>query len=276
MAAAFFLGNALVALVLAKGSVHWPSMLPPLAATVLIFFRLRIFDELKDYETDKALHPDRPLARGLISTIDAKRMALTVAVLELALAAASGPCAFAAWGVVLLFSLLMYREFFAGAWLRPKMELYAVSHTLVSGWIGLYIATAVSGMLPWRLPAGVWAFALANWAVFNVFEFARKTWARDEETPGIESYSGRLQPWGAALLTLSMVAGSALGLYAVVTRTAAADAARILALVMAAIPTVIGLVYTGHPRGAAGPLFRRTMEVYIVAYYLVLVGCILY
>ena len=46
------------------------------------------------------------------------------------------------------------------------------------------------------------AFALVNWSVFNVFEFARKTYGRDESDGRAETYSERLGPLGAVLLSL--------------------------------------------------------------------------
>lgn len=50
---------------------------------LLAFFHLRVFDEIKDYKNDLALHPERPLARGLISIREAKRVVFFLLCVEL-------------------------------------------------------------------------------------------------------------------------------------------------------------------------------------------------
>ena len=270
MVAAFFAGNAVTAAILTGATLSlWPGI-PAFIAVLLIFFRLRIFDEIKDCRTDRIAHPDRPLARGLISLREARWVAVAVATAEAALAAVCGPAALLAWGVVLGFSLLMYREFFVGSWLRPKMELYAVTHTLVSGAMGLFVAAALSDRYPWQMSAGVWAFVLVNWAVFNVFEFARKTFGRDEENPRIESYSRRLRPWGAAALCMSQVAFAVAGLSLLLRATGMIW----VVVAMAGLPAVGSVAYVCRPRLAVARAYRAIMQLFIVGYYIVLVACV--
>lgn len=273
MAASFFAGNAAAAAVLTGVEIHAPAAICGGLATLLIFFRLRVFDEIKDAQTDRELNPGRPLARALISLQEAWRVALCVGAAEAALELACGLPAFASWLVVLSFSLLMFREFFIGAWLRPRMELYAVTHTLVAGWMGMLAASTVSGLAPWQLPAGIWCLVLANWAVFNVFEFARKTWGSDEEKPGVDSYSARLRPMGAALLAMSQVVLAAAGAY-LLLREAAVVGAALPAAAMVALTGVASAVYVSRPLGWCAKAYRGTMSFFIVAYYLVVAACI--
>lgn len=232
-------------------------------ALLLIFFRLRVFDDIKDARSDVSQNPDRPLVRGLISAEEAKYVAGGVAMAEGGLSLLFGGSAVLAWGGVLLFSLLMYREFFVGTWLRPRMELYAVSHTLVSGLMGLYIASAATGRPLWELPDGLWAFLLANWAVFNVFEFARKTYAREEERPDVESYSKRWTPWGAVFLCLANV-----GVATYVFRRFSGPSFSLLGplgfLLLTIIPSVL---YARTPGIRQARLYRACMQIFIVGYY---------
>ena len=63
---AFFLGNAGFALIL-PGEEPWRQLAAAGLVVLLIFLRLRVFDEIKDFPSDRQLHPDRPLSRGMIS-----------------------------------------------------------------------------------------------------------------------------------------------------------------------------------------------------------------
>jgi 4-hydroxybenzoate polyprenyltransferase len=181
-------------------------LLLALVLLVSFFFRLRVFDEVKDLETDRLLNPRRPLARGLISVPEAKAVALWLLVPEGTLAFSLDALAGAVWAISAAYSLLMYREFFAGPWLRPRMELYAVVHTFVAGLMSATVYSSVAPQLGWRAPWRLACFALASWAVFNVYEFARKTFAVAEERSGVESYSSRRGFWGAAALIVSQAA----------------------------------------------------------------------
>jgi hypothetical protein len=109
-----------------------------------------------------------------------------------------GQAAFAAWSLVAGYSLLMYREFFIGRWLRPRLATYAVMHTLVACWIATWTFCAATGREFADMPASYAQLVFANWAVFNLFEFGRKTFGVEEERGPDESYSKRFGPVRAA------------------------------------------------------------------------------
>ena len=87
---AFGGGNLVVAL---HGSAFQPSagrIAAILGLTLLFFFRLRLFDELKDQDTDLTEHPERPFPRGLVSAAEAKGVAAGSLILEGAIGSSSG------------------------------------------------------------------------------------------------------------------------------------------------------------------------------------------
>lgn len=269
---AFGGGNLVVAL---HGSAVQPSagsMAAILALTLLFFFRLRLFDELKDHDTDLTEHPERPLPRGLVSAAEARSVAAGSLVLEGAIALLLGLPTTAAWVLAAIYSLLMYREFFCGRWLRPKMELYAVTHTLVAGGMGWFIACAATDFPPWELGPAVLAFALVNWSVFNVFEFARKTYGRDESDGRAETYSKRLGPLGAVLLSLGW-AGLAVFLtgylFPTLISTQWTWPAR---LILLGPPLVGSFFYLLHPRKKAARIFRVLFSAFLFVFYAVLIA----
>ena len=271
MAGAFFLGNWAAAS--AFMGIGWKSpanvgsvvaLVAAFIATLLIFFRLRAMDEIKDYQSDRSSHPDRPMPRGLISPREAKTMVAAGALAEFVLSAICGPAAMLAWAVLFAFSLLMFREFFIGPWLRPKTELYAITHTLVAGWMGLFIACGVSGLRLWELPSGAWVLALANWSVFNVYEFARKTFAPEEEQSGLESYSKRLGPQLAAVLSVAMAAGATAATWATIPRAGVWLACLVVLVAAGSVP------YCCRPNRTFARLFRGVTTAFLVAFYVAL------
>jgi 4-hydroxybenzoate polyprenyltransferase len=205
MIGAFLAANALAARGLGGPTPGWGVLAAVALALLSFFFRMRIFDEIKDYATDLRVNPGRPLARGLISLREAKAVAFLLFGFEGALMAVTGLPGFYAWAAAAAYSLLMYREFFIGPWLRPKMEAYAISHTLVAFFLSLLVFFAFFGAPLRHVPISVLSFAVAGWMVFNVFEFARKTFGPGEEREGVDSYTSRLGPWGAGV-TVSVMA----------------------------------------------------------------------
>ena len=55
---------------------------------MLMFLHLRIFDEIKDFKLDRIIHPNRPLARGLINVLEAKKITLLLIITQLIVSAA--------------------------------------------------------------------------------------------------------------------------------------------------------------------------------------------
>jgi hypothetical protein len=91
-------------------------------------------DEVKDVDKDRVVHPERPLARGLLS-VGKARKAVLLGVGGLAAwgAAFWGLSAPGALGMVLttLYSFAMYREFGLGPKLGRNLFVLALSHQLV-------------------------------------------------------------------------------------------------------------------------------------------------
>ncbi|MFH0952930.1 MAG: manganese transporter permease [Verrucomicrobiota bacterium] len=243
--------------------------------SLLFFFRLRCFDEIKDYQVDLKLNPTRPLARGLLALGQVKVVILALAVLELALAAALGAAALAAHAVAVGYSFLMYREFFIGRWLRPRLTTYAVTHTFVSILQGWSIAVQMTGVPLTRFTGFMLLFGPVNWMLFNVFEFARKTFAPEEERPRADSYSSLFKPLGAALLCTSQIV-IALGLLAALPRGSLAGfgwlvgPAWLAQALLALLPLGTAGFYVAHPEPVMARRYRAVLGAYLVLFYALL------
>jgi len=205
MVALFTMGNFVTAAHLA-GVAFEPVRFS--ASVILIFsffFRLRCFDEIKDYEVDLLINPNRPLARGLLQIYQVQKMLLCLTIFELVLSACLGLYAWCAHAVAFSYSMLMYREFFIGRWLRRHLTTYGVAHTLVAAVLGISIAAAATGTSIVDLPLRFIWFCALNWSMFNLFEFARKTFAIAEERPNVQTYSSQFGVRGAVFLSVSQI-----------------------------------------------------------------------
>lgn len=248
---------------------HTPIQRLSLALTFLIllsaFFRLRLFDEIKDYATDLKINPTRPLARNAISISQTKIIIIFLVLFELGLSFYLGLMPFLFHGLALTYSLLMYEEFFMGDWIRPHLTTYAVTHTFVSVLLGLSAATLVLGSEPLLLEKADFFFFLMNWAYFNLFEFARKTYARQEERSNVDTYSSLFKPVGAGLLSLSQVFIGLVLLYSVLP---AHHYSVVLALGLVYIPFCLN--YMLRTSISSAKLFRNITGIYLLAHYAML------
>jgi len=186
-------------------SPSWTVLARTVLACQAFFLLLRLCDEEKDLEEDRAHRPSRPLARGLLSLREAHAGQALSWVLFPVLLLDADRTESAGWlGLALLWTFLMRREFFAGAWLRPRLTRYALAHTLVMVPWGMACTTFLGAASRQALP---WAVAL--WLAFNFFEFSRKTFHPSEELPGVDSYTARFGPAAAVGLSTLQVVGTA-------------------------------------------------------------------
>ncbi len=234
--------------------------------TFLFFFRLRCFDEVKDYEVDLEQNPTRPLARGLLSVYAAKKMIFLLAGVESFLMFWFFFDSFFVYALALVYSFLMYKEFFVGDLLRPQLTLYAVFHTFVSVMVGLFIVAGALGYSFSELPVGLVVFSLTNWALFNLFEFARKTFSPLEERAGVDTYSSLFGPKGAAALSLSQVV---FGCFVLAQSQTSVLCYPWSQYILALLPVSAGVCYALAPNRYA-KLFRTGTGAYLVLFYLVL------
>lgn len=143
------LANVGIAVRVVGGHTQIPIILAGFVIALSFLFRLRCFDEIKDYRTDLQLNPQRPLPRGLL-TIQQLQIAIGVlAITEMAVASSFGWAPAVTHLVAISYSFLMYREFFVGTWLRPQLTLYAITHTIasVSGMVAGCTGNRVGGLV---------------------------------------------------------------------------------------------------------------------------------
>ena len=158
-----------------------------IVAVISFFFRLRVFDEIKDFETDLQNHPNRILQSGKVSLRNLIFVATLLFVVEASWSIAGGIVTIVCWLIAIAFSLLMRYEFFCRKFLQRRLFLYAFSHMLIMPLIILWIWSAFE---PTHLFAeSLYLLAALGFLGGFSFELARKIRAEDAERTGVDSYS---------------------------------------------------------------------------------------
>lgn len=103
--------------------------------SLLFIVRLRLYDDVKDADTDRIENPTRPIPRGLVTVRELDVAAAVVLVVEGALIASVGSLTFWCWAIAAAWSVLMRVEFFAPQWLDRHVAMFAISHMVVLGLI---------------------------------------------------------------------------------------------------------------------------------------------
>lgn len=201
----FVLADGLLASHVMQVQTGWFLYIPAFFLALSFFFRLRLFDEIKDYEIDLKMNPTRPLARGILTVSQVWNVDLCLIGFEIILSGLISWYALIAQLIAIGYSLLMYREFFIGTWLRKHLTTYAVTHTFVSVLIAYAVAVVIVSKPAWEFPPTYLLAGAMFWCIFNLFEFARKTFAPSEERSNVESYSSLFGITGAVALSLSQV-----------------------------------------------------------------------
>ncbi len=175
------------------------NILVGIISVISFFYRLRVFDEIKDFKLDAINHPLRVLQCGKVSLKQLITISAALTFFEIIWSYWNGTITIISWLMAVAYSLLMRYEFFIGAFLKRKLFLYACTHMLIMPLIILWIWSAFykNSLLH---PALYLLAALSLLGGF-CFEIARKIHAPAEERPTVDSYSRSLG-FNASLITV--------------------------------------------------------------------------
>lgn len=174
----FFLlasGPCLSGLQIVEGRIEWIKFLFALFGELVLLLTVRIMDDVKDYDLDCSIHPERPLPRGLLKYDDvvvAINLVLAAMILyAVILGVWFSPSVGITFGIQVFYSFLMYVEFGIGQWLEPRVLLYALTHQ-VSIYFGAWFICALAGA-PWYSWSGFLLGSVA-FSGFFTYEICRK------------------------------------------------------------------------------------------------------
>ena len=173
-----------------------------MAAVVSFFFRLRVFDEQKDYALDAVNHPHRVLQSGRVTLGQLRNVSLAGALLELTWSVIMGMPTLVCWLLAVSYSLLMRYEFFVSRYLQERLVLYALTHMLIMPFV---IGWVWSAYVPdYSMTAPLVLLAVLSLLGGFSFEIARKIHAPEAERELIDSYS-KAMGYATAIVTVLLV-----------------------------------------------------------------------
>ncbi len=157
--------------------------------TLTLFFLVRIFDEFKDQEDDRAYRKYLPVPRGLITLGELKYVGIFVFMLQVIINSIFYPQMLLLYFFVIFYLLLMGKEFFVADWLKKHQFWYVASHMFIIPFIDIF----ASGF-DWRLsnlepPQGLLIFFCISYLNGIVLEIGRKIKTTETEEQGVLSYT---------------------------------------------------------------------------------------
>ena len=153
------------------------------AYTVFAFLMwLRIADDLKDYETDLRLFPDRPLPSGRVT----KKDIIIICIIVQAIAVVLNLLFmnnFLFFCVLYAYGYLMSKWFFRKKVIQPSLPLALITHNPVQMFVNIYIISFT--VIKYELPAITLYTVMALWTLYFpalIWEVSRKIRAPKDET----------------------------------------------------------------------------------------------
>lgn len=113
------------------GSITFWNFIRAFANTLLLFFLLRISDEFKDAKYDLEKRPHLPVPRGLVSLGELAVVGYIALILLAIFNIVFASAHLYIFCFVLLYLVLMFREFFVGHWLEKHQLWYVISHMMI-------------------------------------------------------------------------------------------------------------------------------------------------
>ena len=152
------------------------------AYTVFAFLLwLRIADDLKDFETDKKLFPDRPLARGAVYKMDVMVLCTVVQAIAVVLNVIfMNNLLF--FVILYFYGYLMSKWFFQRAKIQPSLPLALITHNPVQMFVNLYIISFT--VIKYDLPPVTLTTVMTLWTLYFpalIWEVSRKIKAPKDE-----------------------------------------------------------------------------------------------
>tara|TARA_R110002049_G_scaffold214811_2_gene386297 strand:- start:731 stop:1651 length:921 start_codon:yes stop_codon:yes gene_type:complete len=255
----FCSGTATLASVSDFQSISYASVL-----AFLFFFRLRLFDEIKDYELDKVINPTRPLPRQVLTIFDLKIFIILGLIAEYNIIQNLLPDALRAWVIAALWSLFMYKEFFIPKLIRPYLTTYATTHTLVTFPLTLALIAGMNESAVIQT-SDLWA-SFGAWLVFNIFELGRKTFQANEERGNVESYS---KVWGKTGAVALVLAQAFLAAYSF-ERSYPYFTSTIYLYIPAILLFLASIYFLLSKSKVSGLIYRASSSVFIILIYTIL------
>jgi hypothetical protein len=170
-------------------------------------FSIRVFDDYKDMHFDNKYYKDRPVQRGLITLSELNKINFVSLIFQGIINIVYSFYTFLVWILALSYSLIARHEFFSGKFLRRRFILYNLLNLLQIFFLQIYLYFLIAPGFSFNniLLLIHFVFVLVN---AGVLEVARKIKGKEEESKGLDTYSGRYGVLKASIIYLSICLSS--------------------------------------------------------------------
>ena len=255
-----------------SGFVAPATFLMGIITTISLFLLVRIFDEFKDADDDARYRKELPVPRGLVKLGELKIIGWIIVALQVTLNLVFFPKMLLIYLVIMVYLLLMSKEFFVAEWLKRHQFWYVVSHMFIIPLIDIY----ASG-LDWLLsgvsaPKGLLFFFAVSYMNGIVLEVGRKIRNPEREQEGVLTYSAMLGRPKALQLWILVVAIT-LGLSIAAAAFAGYGTTGFVVLGVLFVLTIIpALLFWSKPTKALSKGIEMMSVIWTIAMYLTLGG----
>ena len=175
-----------------EGFVDWTTYLVGIFTTITLFMLVRIFDEFKDAEEDALYRKHLPVPRGVIRLSELKAIGIFLVVMQIAVNLYFFPRMLILYFLIIIYLLLMGKEFFIGTWLIKHQFWYVTSHMFIIPFIDIYASGLDWLLADSRAPIGLIYFFAVSYMNGIVLEVGRKIRTPRDESPGVQTYTSML------------------------------------------------------------------------------------
>lgn len=271
----FLAAHILIANSISSAKVNFTDILLLFIGVLSFYFKLRLYDEVKDFDLDVIINQHRPLPRGLLHHRDMYIGMILCIFIEILTFSSRGTAPLLAMILAISYSLIMFKEFFMAEKIRPYLTSYALIHTIVTTFLSFAIFSFLTKMSLFEVVKNpsLLFFSLANWLLFNIFEFGRKTFASSEERLNVDTYSSLFGRTGAVILVATQaLMAHFLSLYIVGTNLKILFPGFAILLLLL---TFLSIRYIVTDHQSAAKHYRVFSSIYIVVFYIIIIFSLL-
>jgi 4-hydroxybenzoate polyprenyltransferase len=176
----------------AEGFVSTEKYLLGIFTTITLFLLVRILDEFKDAKDDAQFRQELPVPRGLISLKELAIIGWIVFIAQIIINIVFFPKMLLLYAVVIIYLLLMTKEFFIPEWLKKHQFWYVTSHMFIIPFIDVYASGLDWFLADVQAPIGLLFFFAVSYMNGIVLEVGRKIRSSEQESEGVLTYTSML------------------------------------------------------------------------------------
>jgi len=155
--------------------------------SLVFVYHIRVIDESRDAAYDKKHYPERPVQQGLVSIRELFMIDVALLIITIAIAISFGVSAIVWTAILLVFTLLAWKDFFAPRFLTDKPMLYHLLNSPQMVIIQLFIYAVLTSSF--AMTRQMWLLIGLMYILIFVLELVRKIDIKSKDNQAGDRYS---------------------------------------------------------------------------------------